>query len=178
MPQRLAKSYNMVRNFLAPEKDSQFDKGELTRDLDHASGKKKDDDRSTIGLQYHLYRQAYRRHPAVIARQRTRSDGKQDEDAFEQSSCEDGEKHLHLVKDFITYIKHVNLENTIDTMMEIFRQFRKMLRQEGCKVKIEIHRESGKYSTDPRIVRDVVQKWQREKGLSRESKGRVQQVID
>ena len=64
-----------------------------------------------------------------------------------------------LADEFRVLLKHARLLATIDTTMDIFRTFRRRLRQSGARVRLNGPGNPGLFATDPHDIQSVMQRW-------------------
>ena len=64
-----------------------------------------------------------------------------------------------LADEFRVFLKHARLVATIDITMDIFRNFRRRLRQSGTRVRLNGPGNPGLFATDPHDIQSVVQRW-------------------
>ncbi|KAJ4367167.1 hypothetical protein N0V83_007697 [Neocucurbitaria cava] len=145
LPKRIgAKEGRLCQFFLDDDVGKEYhiylDEYEFDLDLKYALGEKfTAGDLDHVGLQYPKYLQVCH--------------------ARKEKTAESYKDIYSLVNDFRTFIKHTRLLNSINTMMDIFRGFRRRLREDGARVKIEGPGHPGTFTADPNAIKDVMQAW-------------------
>ncbi|CAO2648687.1 Nn.00g079540.m01.CDS01 [Neocucurbitaria sp. VM-36] len=134
LPKRLATKQDRLRVPHTSDKD-EFDLDfKYALDEESTAG-----DMNNVGLQYPKYLQVCH--------------------ARKEKAAESYKGIYALADEFRTFIKHTRLLNSIDTMMDIFRGFRRRLRKDGARVKMEGPGHPGTFTANPKAIQDVMQTW-------------------